>query len=116
MSFSEIETKRCEKIIQRYVEQNRPPPHIRPELDLGCRVKGQSVEIFEIRPVWRGEPGKKMEHPVAKATYIKSQAYWRVYWQRADLKWHRYEPDAIVPNLEEFLAVVEKDEYCCFYG
>jgi len=116
MSFSEIEIKRCEKIIQRYVEKRRPPPHIRPKLDLGSRVKGQSVEIFEIRPVWRGAPGEKMEHPVAKATYIKSQAFWRVYWQRADLKWHRYEPDAIVQDLEEFLAVVEKDEYCCFYG
>ena len=57
-----------------------------------------------------------MEHPVAKATYVKSQAVWKVYWQRADLKWHRYDPEAEVQTLEDFLAVVEKDEFCCFYG
>ena len=57
-----------------------------------------------------------MEHPVAKATYVKSQAVWKVYWQRADLKWHRYDPEAAVQTLEDFLAVVEKDEFCCFYG
>lgn len=116
MVFSEFETKQMAQIAERYVERRRPPPHIRPELDLGYRVTGQSVEIFEIRPVWRGSAGEKMEHPVAKATYVKSQAIWRVYWQRADLKWHRYEPDAEVRTLEDFVAVVEKDEFCCFYG
>jgi hypothetical protein len=116
MSLSEFETKRFEQIVQRYVDQHRPPPHIRPELDLGCRVNGQSVEIFEIRPVWRGLPGEKMEHPVAKATYVKSRSIWKVYWQRADLKWHRYDPDSEVKSLKGFVAVVEKDEFCCFYG
>ena len=116
MAISEFETKRCEQIVQRYVDGRRPPPHIRPELDLGCRVTGQSVELFEIRPVWKGKPGEKMERPFAKATYVKSKAVWKIYWQRADLKWHRYEPNSEVKNLEGFLAVVEKDEYGCFYG
>jgi hypothetical protein len=116
MSFSEFETKRFEQIVQRYVDQHRPPPQIRPELDLGYRVNGQSVEIFEIRPVWRGLPGEKMEQPVAKATYVKSRSIWKVYWQRADLKWHRYDPDSEVKSLEDFVAVIEKDEFCCFYG
>ncbi|MGH8716972.1 MAG: DUF3024 domain-containing protein [Burkholderiales bacterium] len=31
-------------------------------------------------------------HPVAKATYVKAQDVWKVFWQRADLKWHRYDP------------------------
>ncbi len=116
MAISEFETKRCEKVVQTYLDGRRPPPHIRPELDLGCRVTGQSVEMFEIRPVWKGGPGEKMEQPFAKATYVKSTAVWKVYWQRADLKWHRYEPNSEVKTLEEFLAVVEKDEYGCFYG
>ena len=116
MAISEIESKRCMKVVQVYLDRRRPPPHIRPELDLGCRVIGQSVEIFEIRPVWRGEPSEKMERPFAKATYVKSKDIWKIYWQRADLKWHRYEPNSEVKNLEDFLAVVEKDEYGCFYG
>ena len=48
------------------------------------RVKGQSVELLEIRPMWRN-PDKKIEEAVAKTTYVKSRKVWNVYWQRADL-------------------------------
>jgi len=116
MSISEFEIKRCEHLVQRYLDGRRPPPHIRPELDFGFRISGQSVELFEIRPVWRGEPGERMERPFAKATYVKSTSRWKIYWQRADLKWHRYDPNPEAKQLEDFLDVVERDEYCCFYG
>jgi hypothetical protein len=116
MAISEFETKRCEQLVKRYIDGRRPPPHIRPELDFGYRVKGQSVEIFEIRPVWNGEPGEKMEFPVAKTTFVKNRGVWKIFWQRADLKWHRYEPNAEVRSFAEFLEVVERDEHYCFYG
>lgn len=115
MALSEFETKKIEKEVRAFVEKRRPPPRIRPELDLGFRVKGQSVEIFEVRPRWR-HPEEKIEHPVAKATFVKTQRIWKVYWQRADLKWHGYEPNPQVETLEEFLAVVDRDEYACFFG
>ena len=115
MALSEFEIKKIEKIVREYIEKHRPPPHIRSEVDLSFRVKGQSVEIFEIRPMWNN-PKEKIEESVAKATYVKSSDIWKIYWQRADLKWHRYEPDPEVKTLEEFLEVVERDEYCCFYG
>jgi len=115
MPLSEFETKKYEKLVSAFVEKRRPPAHVRKELDLGFRVKGQSVEIFEIRPLWR-QPGKIIEEAVAKATFVKTQEIWKVYWQRADLKWHRYDPDPEVKSLEEFLAIVDKDEYACFFG
>jgi len=87
MAFNEIEKKRCEKAVSAFMEKRRPPAHIRDQLDLGYRLKGQSVEIFEIRPDWR-DHAKKMEEPVAKATYVRSQNVWKIFWQRADLKWH----------------------------
>ena len=40
----------------------------------------------------------------------------RSFWQRADLKWHGYEPRPEVARLEQFLALVEEDEYACFFG
>ena len=116
MALSEFEKKRYEQIVKRYVDGRRPPPHIRPELDIGYRLKGQSVELFEIRPAWRGEPGEKIEHAIAKTTYVKTRGIWKVFWQRADLKWHRYEPNAEVQSLEDFLAIVERDEWGCFHG
>lgn len=115
MALSEFEIKKCEKLVGEFIEKRRPPPHIRKELDLGYRVKGQSVEIFEIRPLWR-EPDKKIEEAVAKTTYVKSRKTWNVYWQRADLKWHRYDPNPEVGSLEEFLEIVDRDEYACFFG
>jgi len=115
MAISEFETKKIEKAVKLYIDEHRPPPHIRNQLDLSFRIKGQSVEIFELRPMWN-DPNEIIEEAVAKATYVKSQNIWKIYWQRADLKWHRYEPDPVAFTIEEFLALVERDEYACFYG
>ena len=115
MALNDIERKRVERTVDAYIQKHRPAPHIRPELDMGFRIKGQSVEIFEIRPRWK-EPGVKMEHPVAKATYVRSRDLWKIFWMRADLKWHNYEPVPAVGSIEKFLAVVEKDAYACFWG
>ncbi|MEN8213764.1 MAG: DUF3024 domain-containing protein [Pseudomonadota bacterium] len=115
MAISEFEIKRCEKLVGEYINNHRPPTHIRNQLDIGFRIKDQSIEIFEIRPLWN-DPDKKVEEMQAKTTYVKKTKTWKVYWQRADLKWHRYEPVPEVDTLEDFLALVDKDEYCCFKG
>ncbi|WP_196864610.1 MULTISPECIES: DUF3024 domain-containing protein [unclassified Polaromonas] len=33
----------------------------------------------------------------------------------ADLKWHRYGPNAGVNTLKEFLCTVDRDEHECFF-
>ncbi|MGH6802813.1 MAG: DUF3024 domain-containing protein, partial [Methyloceanibacter sp.] len=99
-----------------FIAKRRPPPHIRPKLDFGYRISGHSVEIFEIRPVWRGEPGEKMEHSVAKATFVRTREVWRIFWMRQDLKWHGYEPAAEVGTINAFCRIVDEDKYCCFFG
>lgn len=115
MSFTEFELKRCEKLVGQFIEKHRPPAHIRNELDLAFRISGQSIEIFEIRPAWQ-KPEIKIESSVAKATWVKTTKVWKIYWQRADLKWHRYEPNPEVKSVEEFLKIVERDEFGCFFG
>lgn len=115
MALNDIERRRIEKTVDAYVRKHRPAPHIRPQLDIGYRISGQSVEIFEIRPRWK-EPGVKREHPVAKATYVRSQGLWKIFWMRSDLKWHGYEPLPKVGSIAKFLAAVEKDECACFWG
>lgn len=115
MALNDIERKRIEKTVGAFVAKRRPAPHIRPKLDLGFRISGQSVELFEIRPQW-DRPETKRESSYAKATFVRTQGTWRVYWKRADLKWHSYEPAPEVSAIEDFLAVVQKDEYGCFFG
>ena len=97
------------------MEKHRPEPHIRPKLDFGYRIKGQSVELFEIRPYWR-DPKEKIENPIAKATFVRTTATWRVFWQRADLKWHSYDPTPQVGTIEKFLEIVAEDKHACFFG
>ncbi|WP_300321922.1 DUF3024 domain-containing protein [Idiomarina sp.] len=47
---------------------------------------------------------------------MKTQNCWKVYWQRADLKWHAYEPVPEVTQLRQFLKLVRDDQYACFFG
>lgn len=115
MTFSEFESARYGRIVSDFIERIRPPHHLRDKLDLGFRLKQQSVEIFEIRPLW-SDPAKKIEAPVAKATYVRKHDVWRIFWQRADLKWHCYEPNPEVDSLEEFLEIVSTDTFACFFG
>ncbi|MBW6512556.1 MAG: DUF3024 domain-containing protein [Desulfuromonadaceae bacterium] len=115
MTISEFEIKRYEKIIDQYIEKRRPPANVRNEVDIAFRLEKQSVIIFEIRDAWK-LPGEKIELPIAKATYVKKTNSWKIYWQRSDLNWHRYEPTPETKTIEEFLAVVEDDEFCCFWG
>ena len=53
---------------------------------------------------------------MAKGTLVKATGEWRVYWQRADLKWHRYDPAPSVASLDEFVKLVGEDENACFWG
>lgn len=115
MALNDIETKRIEKKIAVFVEKRRPPMHLRDQVDLAFRFDGRSIEIFEIRPRW-DKPAEKIEEAVAKARYFKSRDKWAVYWQRADLKWHKYGPKPEVRTVEAFLALVDEDEYACFFG
>ena len=115
MPFSEFELKKHEKALRAFIEKRRPPAHMRDQLDFGYRMEGQSVILFEIRPVWNN-PQEKLEGPFAKATWVKSRKVWKIFWQRADMQWHTYEPDPQVRSLETFLDIVQRDDYACFFG
>ena len=89
--------------------------HIRDQLDLGYQIEDQSVILLEIRPVLR-KPEEKLEIPAAKTTFVKKSGTWEVFWRRSDKKWHRYEPVSEVDSLDDFLELVDQDEFGCFWG
>ena len=115
MAFSEFETHRYSTIAEQYVDTRRPPPHIRPKLDIAFRLVDQSIEIYEVRPAY-DNPDEKVENPVTKLTYVQKSDHWKIYWIKRDLKWHSYEPDSEADSLEDALAIVDADEFGCFYG
>ena len=109
VALYQIELARVNRAMDVFMERRRPPEYIRPNLDLGFRITGQSVEIFEIRPVWRGPANEKHESPVAKATYVRTRGLWRVFWQRRDLNSCSYDPNPEIKSMEEFASLVSED-------
>jgi|SRR5581483_7874409 len=113
--MNELQRMRVERTVATFIEQRRPPAHLRDRVDLAFRFDGRYVEIFEVRPSWN-EPTEKIEESVARARYLKSRDEWLVYWKRADLRWHKYQPAPAVNTVEAFLKLVDQDEYCYFFG
>lgn len=115
MAFNELELKRIERALEDFLKVRRPPPEIRSQVDIGYKIDGQSVVIYEIRPQW-DNPSNIIHSPSAKTTFVRSSNEWKIFWQRADLRWHRYEPCPSAKTIKEFLNVVDKDAYGCFWG
>ena len=115
MAFNDFDMKRIEKAMDAFLAKRRPPVDIRADLDIGYRISGQSVEILEIRPQWN-DRSIVYQHLIAKATYVRTQNHWTVFWMRASLKWQSYEPVPTVASICEFLQVVDADAHGCFFG
>lgn len=115
MAFTEEELKNWESTVASFVEGKRPPEEIRPKLDIGYAIENQSIIIHTIRPRWN-RPEQKMKTSIGKATWVRTQKIWKIYWQRADMKWHEYRPLPEVDTLEEFLEELGKDPFSCFWG
>ncbi len=101
--------------MENFIGKIRPEEEIRDQVDISYRIDDQSIYIYEIRPDWM-DPKKKTESPIAKTTYIKSKNHWKIFWMRADLKWHSYGPFPVVKTLKEFIQIVEDDNHGCFWG
>ena len=114
MAFNEIELKRIDKVVGG-VCRRRNRPELHDQLRLEYRVKAHDVVLFEVRPCWDGQPGT-MENPVAKVKFVRTDGMWRLFWQRADLKWHGYDPFPTSSDLSRLVEEVDRDPHCCFFG
>lgn len=116
MAFNEQEiSQHLETIENEFWVKHRPPINLRDKIREGQRISGQSIELFFERPAFQ-RPGKFIEESVAKICYVRSRDVWELYWQRADLKFHRYDPQPEVASLSRALAVIGEDSNCCFFG
>jgi len=114
VAFAEIELARIKKVVGGFCD-SRVPAHVQEKLRLKYSVNRHDVVVFEVRPHWR-IPGKDMREEVAKFKFVRSRNEWRLYWMRADLKWHSYDPLPSSRDLEELVGEVDEDPYCCFFG
>lgn len=103
------------EIMENYISLVRPKPEIRNKLDRSYEIIDQSVILNEIRPAWKN-PNEILTYGYAKATFVKNKNVWKVFWKRADNKWHSFKPTPFVRELKDFLKLVDLDEFSCFKG
>lgn len=115
MAIDTLQTLDVIEAMENFIARKRPPEHIREALDLRYKIEGQSIFIFEIRLRF-DNPKEKIDHPVAKTTFVKTKNHWKVFWMRADLNWHSYAPKPTVKTVKEFCKLVEGDSHHCFFG
>jgi hypothetical protein len=113
MPFSEIELARIDRLVGGLCAR-RNRPEFKEQLSFEYRVKGHDVTVFERRPKWRGTG--ITEHGVAKLRFVRRAGEWRLFWMRADLKWHSYTPAASSTDLPTLVAQVDTDPNGCFFG
>lgn len=111
--FSEFEIKKITKLMDSFLSKRRPKVELRKKIDLIYKINKRSIEIFTISPKWNDKI-KLIEKPIAKSTFIIKNKIWKIYWQRSDLKWHSYEPNPTVTQFNDFIEILDKDEFSCF--
>ena len=117
MAFTELELKAIDGVVGDYCRR-KSQPRFADQLRYACDIKGHAVSIFEERVPWDGRGGAWTRMGVARFRYVRSEKAWKLYWMRADLRWHLYEPDPgeMPTDLEALLRLVEEDRLGAFFG
>lgn len=82
-----------------------------PSLPLVIEKKGTRYTIGNRRKQFDSD--ELFVSRAAKLQYIISRDRWKLYWMRADLKWHGY---AEYRTLHEALTEIKTDPNNCFWG
>ncbi len=114
MSFSEFELKQIENTIGKMCER-KPPAHLRDQVRTIYKVTGHDLAVYEERPRWNN-PQEWTSTPIAKFKYIRKDNVWKLYWMRADMKWHLYGAVERAKSLESLVREVDTDPHGAFFG
>lgn len=69
--------------------------------------------LNEVRPRW-DDKSKTSILPIIKAKFVLSRKVWKLYWMRADMKWHVYTPNPEVKFVKKLFQTISEDRYCIF--
>ena len=115
MPLPAVQIRECLIATGEFLSKRRPPPELRDKVDYRADIYGQDVTLISVRPAY-GDETRKAEYPFAKARWVGTRKVWRLFWMRADLKWHSYQPLPESPSIGTLLQEVDRDPHCCFFG
>lgn len=114
MAFSEIELKKIDKFVGSLCRKKSPEEY-KDQLKFEYRIKGHEVLILEIRPRWNN-PEENSELSVAKLKFNRTKNIWQLYWQRANMKYVKYDGPNDTNDFSKLVSEIETDRYGCFFG
>lgn len=116
MPFTESEIAEHTSLIEElFWSRRRPAVHLRDQIREGQRLDGLNIELFFARPSFF-RPDQIIEKDIVRIQWVRARKIWKLYWKRADLKWHAYKPHPEAATLAEALRVVDEDASGCFFG
>ncbi|PWV94486.1 hypothetical protein DFQ01_13051 [Paenibacillus cellulosilyticus] len=103
--------KRLEKILSLYIDQ-KIPFHIRNEIRMSYKIRGNNVTLIEERPAFRSKEWVELDI----AQFRLDDGKWKVYWKDSRNKWHFVEDIIPDESFETQLQIVDADDRGMFWG
>jgi len=103
--------KRLEKILSEYSEQ-KIPKHVRNQMRLTYKIRGNNVSLIEERPAFNGDGWIQLD--ISQFRFVDNK--WKVYWRDSRDKWHLVEEIKPDEDFEKQLMIVDKDNSGVFWG
>ncbi len=114
VALSEFEQKRIEKLLSAYCD-GKVPPHLRDQIRIEFRIRGNEASLFESRPHFRGT-GEWFSVKIARFRKDPQTETWQLHWADRNSRWRSYEPLPYHRDMEELLDEVKRDATGVFWG
>jgi hypothetical protein len=115
MPLPEFVAQQVNRLLTAYCEK-RVPAHVRDEVRLEHKTRGNKVYLVERRPYWRDASAEWTEQPVARVDYQPASAQWALYCADRNGRWHRYDRLKPTHRFDTVLEEIERDPTGIFWG
>ena len=114
MAIPELTLRRAERLLKQLIER-RISPRVRDQIRMSVETRGNSVTLFEHRPVWR-MPDRWTNGKVAQFRYDPASQRWTLYWSNRHGRRLLYEDTHPVPDIAALIREVDEDPVGAFWG
>ena len=95
--------------------RERVSPQAQDRLRLGYRFRGQTVTLYEERPVF-SDQDRWIDISVAQFRYDPNSRKWSLHWADRNSRWHIYPDARPTANLDHLLDEIAADPTGIFWG
>jgi len=95
--------------------KNKIPEHVKNEIRLHFKIRGDHVTLFESRPYYL-KPSEWIDKKVAQFRYDRNEKNWTLYCVDRNEKWHPYFKIEACENIDDLIKEVDEDPTGIFWG